>query len=122
MNLWRKSPKFIISVPECCGRNGPVIFSSTFSKYAFGIIKRVNHIGGLIILSYLRSDQSLLYKLKKPTTRWVHSFQSNRFNSTIIGSMAAHQRKDKDGHGWDHEDNSEEEYAPIGSQPITLFI
>ncbi|CAO4372882.1 unnamed protein product [Caenorhabditis nigoni] len=70
------------------------------SKYTFGIIQRVNHIGGLIILSYLRSDQSSLYKLKKPTTRGLHSFHSNRFNSTKIGSMAALPRKDKNGCGW----------------------
>ncbi|CAO4383322.1 unnamed protein product [Caenorhabditis nigoni] len=47
---------------------------------------------------------------------------SNWSNSTMIGSIAAHQRKDKDGYGWDHEDNSEEDYAPIGSQPKTLIL
>ncbi|PIC48201.1 hypothetical protein B9Z55_007269 [Caenorhabditis nigoni] len=109
MNLWRKSPKFIISAPECCGSNGPAISSSTFSNYTFGIIQRVNHIGGLIILSYLRSDQSSLYKLKKPTTRCLHSssFQLVQLYDDRLNGSAP-----KEGQGWmrmDHEDNSEED-------------
>ncbi|CAO4366614.1 unnamed protein product [Caenorhabditis nigoni] len=78
-------------------------------EYTFGIIQRVNQIGGLIILSYLRSDQLWLYKLKKPTTRRLHSpsFQSVQlYEDRLDGSTS------KEGQGWmrmDHEDNSEED-------------
>ncbi|CAO4373163.1 unnamed protein product [Caenorhabditis nigoni] len=67
------------------------------SKYTFGIIQRVNHIGGLIILSYLRSDQLWLYKLKKPTTRCAHStsFQLVQLYDDRLNGSAP-----KEGQGW----------------------
>ncbi|CAO4375368.1 unnamed protein product [Caenorhabditis nigoni] len=69
-------------------------------EYTFGIIQRVNQIGGLIILSYLRSDQLWLYKLKKPTTRRLHSSSFQLVQLYDDRHNGSTSKRDMDGYGW----------------------
>ncbi|PIC48202.1 hypothetical protein B9Z55_007270 [Caenorhabditis nigoni] len=100
MNLWRKSPKFIISAPEGCRSNGPVISSSTLRtnrvcEFVTKESKRLAVKGSKYCLARIRygSDVSVAFR---ENLGWFKT----RKPSSIRGSS----RTSAPGMQWNHRD------------------